>query len=621
MDDLTKNSTHKCNDTCFRYYPLLSFASLIFTASILGWLFYFARYGYDFVDESYYMNWMARPFNYSVSTTQFGFMYHPFYQLFNGNIATLRQANIATSFGLGVFAVWALLGRVFGAQTINSLGRFAISAALATSTFLSFVLIGWWLPTPSYNSLVFQGLLVAATGLILADRTTKPKSILGWALIAIGGWLTFMGKPTSAAALAVISAIYLLLSGEFRVKHILVVCALTLALLILSALLIDGSIMAFIERLRNGAAETGSFHGRYTFAGILRLEDLLLQENTKSALFFMAATVFCAIWLTWVEAGKFALLAQILSATGAALGVLIIGQYLPLQLISGEHRALLIFSAPLAVAFAGIFMALIRDRTRIAWSQWVLFLALLLFPYAFAFGTGNNYWSFIGSAAVFVVLSALIVLGLIAMHPKLVPILLVFGISLQTMVVLQVIHGLASPYAQKHPLVENVVAIDVGVPGASLILPSDHVRYISFAQKIADRAGFIRGTPVIDLSGLTPGFIYALGGNAIGMAWTIGGQPGTREYVIQNLRRVPCDQLAVAWVLAEARGPIAIPAEVLASFGANLPVDFEMVGTIKSPELGPAFGYSGGRQQELYKPSRSREDAIAACETVKRSSS
>ena len=66
--DQTTNSTDKCNDTYFRYYPLLSFVSLIFTASILGWLFWFARYGFDFVDESYYLNWMARPFNYSVSS-------------------------------------------------------------------------------------------------------------------------------------------------------------------------------------------------------------------------------------------------------------------------------------------------------------------------------------------------------------------------------------------------------------------------------------------------------------------------------------------------------------------------------------------------------------------------
>ena len=588
---------------------------------MLGCLFWFARYGFDFVDESFYLNWMARPFNYSVSSTQFGFMYHPLYQLVDGNIAALRQANIATSFCLGLFAGWTLLGRVFGAQTINSLGRFAIAAALATSTLLSVVIIGWWLPTPSYNSLVFQGLLVAATGLILADRTTTPRSILGWVLIATGGWLTFMGKPPSAAALFVISAIYLLFSGSFRVKCMLVACALTVALIILSALLIDGSIMAFIERLRNGAAMAGNLHSRYSFAGMFRLEDLVLQKNTKSALFFSAATVFFVMWLTWVETGAFKLLAQILSATGAALGVFIAVQYFPLQSTSGEHRALLTLSAPLGVAFLGLVIALIGDRARIARPQWVLLFTLLLLPYAYAFGTGNNYWSFIGSAAVFVVLSALIVLGPIAMHPKLEPILLVFGISVQTIVALQVIHSLASPYAQKQPLAENDVVIDVGVPGASLTLSSDHARYISSAHKIADQAGFRRGTPVIDLSGFTPGLIYVLGGDAIGMAWTVGGQPGTREFVIQSLRKVPCNQLAVAWVLTEPLGPIAISPEVLASFGANMVADFEMVGTINSPELGPAFGYSGGRQQKLYKPSRPREDAIAVCETAKRNSS
>lgn len=82
---------------------LLTF-SIIGTVSALVWVLWLSNYGLDFTDESYYLVWMSNPFNYSVSATQFGFIYHPLYEFLGGSIASLRQANILITFCLA----WAL---------------------------------------------------------------------------------------------------------------------------------------------------------------------------------------------------------------------------------------------------------------------------------------------------------------------------------------------------------------------------------------------------------------------------------------------------------------------------------------------------------------------------------
>ena len=179
---------------------LLAIVSVIGSICILGWLLWYCHYGFDFTDEGFYLNWISHPFNYSASLSQFGFLYHPLYQLVGGDIAALRQANVMLNFCLGWSAGWALLSRIFGVRTLSVLPKFAISAGMASSGLLSLVFAGMWLPTPSYNSLAFQGLLITAAGLFLVDKTSSRASMVGCVLIGVGGWLVFMGKPTSAAA-------------------------------------------------------------------------------------------------------------------------------------------------------------------------------------------------------------------------------------------------------------------------------------------------------------------------------------------------------------------------------------------------------------------------------------
>jgi hypothetical protein len=176
----------KKNTHSFTFFPqyLLTVLAAGGTFLILGWLLKYSAYGFDFTDESFYLVWIANPFIYDGSITQFGFVYHPLYKLLGSDIAALRQANILLTFGLAWILTYLFLASMAVDLIKNRFTLLAISAGLATSALIIF---SSWLPTPSYNSLALHALLISATGLILADKNFHRKSIIGWILIGIGG--------------------------------------------------------------------------------------------------------------------------------------------------------------------------------------------------------------------------------------------------------------------------------------------------------------------------------------------------------------------------------------------------------------------------------------------------
>ena len=131
----------------------------------------------------------------------------------------------------------------------NLIARLSIPAGLAASALIAFRLL---LVTPGYNSLNFQALLVAATGLLLAGKKINQASITGWVFIGFGGWLVFITKLSSALALAIAAFIYLLTARKFSIRLLTVPVVCALAFLFARVLIVDGSIVRFIKRIQLG---------------------------------------------------------------------------------------------------------------------------------------------------------------------------------------------------------------------------------------------------------------------------------------------------------------------------------------------------------------------------------
>lgn len=577
--------------------------------AILVWILQYCHYGIDFTDESFYLVWISDPFSYGISSTQFGFIYHPIYQLLDGNIAALRQVNILITILLAWILSNIFLKSVFGDLALEKKQRIIISGIISTASLVS---LTRWLPTPSYNGLALQALFVAAAGLLLADKKVYRASVAGSVLIGIGGWLAFMAKPTTAAALSLCLALYLLVAGKLNFRLFLISLVTALGLLVVSALVIDHSVIAFIGRLKGGFEQSKILGSRQTLYQLFKLQGIPLEGKSILLIMIATAVTFSSAYLSQAKSKAMASISAILSITFtfACLAIVLGGTHKMLSV--GRSQGLLLLSIPFAVFFVVVALYRLGAFAHISRPQWVLAISFLLFPFAYAFGTRSNYWSLGSHAAIFWVFAGIVLLSPVASRVKLPTLLLTFGLAVQLITVALVQTGIETPYRQPQPLYENNYEIEIGGPGSRLIIARDFGLYISEAVDNARRANFVEGTPVIDLSGRSPGILYALGASNIGVPWTLGGYPGSDKYVLDALGRISCEMLSVAWLLTEPDGSRKISPEILWSYGADLDKDFKTVGTFMTAS--GAGGYKERRVQQLLKPVRPVHIAITACE-------
>lgn len=589
--------------------------SIFITASILYWVLWYCRYGFEFSDESFYFIWMSNPSNYSVSTTQFGFIYHPLYKLLNGNIATLRQFNFIITYCLSWILVNVFLKTIFFKQNIRRLHRIVISSAIATMAAASFVSNGVWLPpTPSYNTLNLQALLIVGIGLLMANKNINRISVIGWFLIGLGGWLDFMAKPTTATALGICVCFYLLFSGKTNVRLLFISIITTLTLVILSALVIDGSILSFINRIKDGMEMLFMLDPVYT--KLFRFDKIYFSAKFKFVLVTYTSAVFFATYFSQSKVKILIYSATILSVLFGLISLAIILGITHKEINGGDFQGLFILSIPLTSILLGLSISRFKYFSKVSRAQYALIFILFMLPCIYAFGTNNNYWRISPCSGIFWVLAGLVFLSPVTPSRAFSALLLPIGLAVQMLSVIQVHNGLELPYRQPRHLHDNNYRLDVGNPGSTLMLSRGFAKYIEAAVDLANQSRFSKGTPMIDFTGISPGILYAIGANSIAQPWMIGGYNKNSDlFVVAALKKATCKELATAWLLIEPNGPCRISPDVLLSFGANLTTDYRMVGEIKVAE--DIVLSNKVRTQQILKPIRPIDEAMTACSTMR----
>ena len=575
---------------------------------VLGWLLKYSSYGIDFTDEGNSLVWISNPFAYDVSVTQFGFVYHPLYRLLGGNIVALRQANILITFGLAWSLTYVFLISLAPESREKSIALYAVSAGLATSVF---ILFEPWFPTPSKNSLALQALLITSIGLLLADKTDTHKSVSGWIIIGVGGWLAFMAKPSTALALAMGVFIYLLFSRKFSIRFLLLAVVIAIVLLFASALLIDSSIMGFVQRLQLGIESGEILDAQHTFLEILRIDRFYLGKKLTLAILVVFALSFLATWGVWKKKKKGLLVSLSISFAFFALTVLLAIGHIHRIAALGEFHGLLIFGVVFAAVLVGVMLGHVKALKEITVSQWAIAGMFLVMPYIYVFGTNNNYWQFASSAAIFWLLAGLTLLG-----PLRDTCLLVLPLALAAQVVTAILlqTGFEQPYRQPDPLRFNDTNQKIAPQQTTLLLSASYASYLDNAITVARDSGFKPMTPVIDLSGQSPGILYAIGAESIGKPWLLGGYRGSLNFAKAGLARTSCEKIATAWLLLEPNGPRSISTELITSLGAAFPEGYEQVGSWQTAE--GAGGFAEKRIQRLYKPINQNE-TLRVCQALR----
>lgn len=579
------------------FQKLLLLLCAVGTTLLIWQLTKYSAYGIDFTDESFYMVWISNPFIYDVSLSQFGFVYHPLYVLLSGDIAALRQANILITFTFAWSLTYFFLHSLAPELKEYKSNLLVISAALATS---SFILFDSWILTPSYNSLNLQALLIAATGLVLAKKKADHKSIIGWLLIGVGGWLAFMAKPSTALALAVGVFIYLLFARKLSIRMLALAAISALVLLSISAMLIDGSLMRFANRILLGIELAKHLGGGHILSQIFRIDNFQLNVKFKLFILLVGGAVFFALWSMYAKNKKWQFIGFLfLIAFFSVTGLLTLGQVHRAAGL-GQFQGLLFFSVVYAVVIFTLALGRQRALKSVTSQQWMIAALFFAMPHIYAFGTNGNYWTAGSSAVIFWLLAGLTLLGPMIRERDSWIFLLPAALAAQAVTATLLQTGLEEPYRQTQPLRLNASSLKIGPERSEIVLSDGYAKYFTSVELVVREAGFKPTTPMIDLSGQSPGILYSIGAENIGQAWTIGGYPGSLKLAKAALARISCEKISVAWILFEQDGPRSIPIELMLSLGANFPSSYRLVGKWKTAD--GAGGYKDPRTQDLYEP-------------------
>ena len=249
-----------------------------------------ANRGLDLTDEGFYLNWISDPYAWDMSTTQFGFIYHPLYVLLGNDIVLLRRSTILVTLGLSWVATYLALG-----PASREWSRAVVLSATTGIAGVGLTIYNRWLLTPSYHTLVLHSGLLVVIGMLLlwsgGPATPRPcrsqkqtwrldRTSAGALLLGVGGAALFVARPPSGAAAAVVIAVTLVAGGRLTKRSIPIVAVSAAGSLIVLAVAVDGSLVEFVRRLTVGAREASLMEAGHSLSDLWSLDGLGLDRPT-----------------------------------------------------------------------------------------------------------------------------------------------------------------------------------------------------------------------------------------------------------------------------------------------------------------------------------------------------
>lgn len=531
--------------------------------------------GIDLTDEGYYLNWISNPWLYQYYVSQFGYIYHPIYQLLASDFVLLRIFNALFTYALGLMLSYLIIQRLSTHQSKDF--YLVASAGIALSSLLILMITGHWLPSPSYNSLCFQGLMITTIGMVLSDSNHKHSVLLAAFLIGLGGWLVFMAKPTSALLLCIVVPLYFALELKKYWRMLLGAGLVSLGLLIITAFYVDGSIMQFIKRYQMGLLLLDSMGSKHGVDNLLRLD--LFKVSMVDQYKFLLISVFITCLFLCIQRGSSKLKLIAIAVMLVTLTVMLWYAFSNngIKINTPRYHPLILWAPLLAAMVCGVFCRRINQPAKITGK---LIFVLLILPYVYAAGSGNNYWETAAGAMLFWMLASLMMLGKTTPNHTPITVLSLVVASLSVKVLLDAQN---SPYRQTEAIAHQASGFINPHTQKELILPKDTAIYLNDLSQLLQKTGFKEHTPVIDFTGHHPGTLYFMQANAIGQAWAIGGYDGSDAMAALALNQASCHEIANAWLLIEKDGRRRINYKILEQHGILADkTQYQKMGMIKT---------------------------------------
>jgi hypothetical protein len=342
----------------------------------------------------------------------------------------------------------------------------------------------------------------------------------------------------------------------------------------------------FVERMTQAADDTRVLGSGHNLAHALQLGTL--SASSQLRVLFAAAAGMAFVVTVFPRLATFTIVAVV-----GATYLVIRGEWQPLAY---EHEQGLLFAA---IALGTVVGSVLINRRRlgeIARDRATPYIvALVLLPYAFAFGTNNPMWFAMAIAGCSWSFAATLFLLRSKGSGSREEVIRVIGLAIASVLVAAALlrSSSAMPYRQSSRISD--MRETVTLQGSTLRVSDSLAATIRDLQRGARTAGFRDRTPVIDLTGRSPGLLYAIVARPLGSAWIPGAYPGDDAHAERVIEREPRGRARASWVLTEADGHRAIDASVLRVIGRDLATDYTVVATALS---------DAGKELQLWRPRR-----------------
>lgn len=587
------------------------------TVGIAAWA---APRGFDFIDTGCYFLEYKFPADVADTHTTYHLVARPFFLLVGENITAFRCLSWILVWASALLFAWGWrrhlntlyerenapisLGTVLGMMLLASAANYTIKPAALT-----------------YNSLNFVGMAVALglffDGTARLMRREKTDAWLGIGEIAAGALaatVDILIKPTTAVFLVAAIVGYCLVSNEIslRMKKRLAGVAVAAGLAGVAAMVVFvGGIGPFLERIRTlvSIADNHAYMDEL-YARVWREFGELGAFLVHDLKYVAAAMVVGAITLLALRKRKDAF-AKTAVVFGAIIFALWLHGTIAAKLWRGSHQlyfdgvvARLYLGAALTASAMALLSFLVvppelrpAKAQRHAWPKILLWLLLVLTPFAGAFGTTTSIYlngalySVCWLAALFLALAEL---GALWRTRLLLPFATV---PLAVYAVAQLFHGqIYMPYMNPRPLWEQTVPTVVGSKNSKVLLDQPASDFINQTRTILVEHGFKPGDDIFCFFNI-PGLVYAVGGRSPIIPWYFGriyvNNP-VEEYYMQAAGP---ERRAHAWIITQA--DVAQFHDHFVRGGINFPDGYEEIG-------GPLVNPQSGLPVRIWKPRGSR---------------
>lgn len=559
-------------------------------ALVAAWVGYrwilWSRRGFDFQDEGSYLLLSQDPWRNTFSSL-FGFVLHPLYLLSfqDPGWFRLNSVLVLAAAAMGCAYAWWVRNKIFSGDILGKLG---VAALLITGALLVY---SDGRRTPSYDTLVFLGALVAWAGYFGLGEE-RGLRFWSWCAIANGLFFSFLAKWPSGVLMVPLFFWMIWKNNLWRRSDLALVLALTFSLAAFWTWWIGIQAIRETAQMVDFLVNKSISHGPQLLPYYGATLVNFLYRCLRAFAYGLPLLLF--FWLLYRRK------ARNLSPLPAVAWVL------PWVILAGG----LFFGLTRAGAssFSRVGSNVVAEVLWLAaaclmvcpWRGWPRFgfrllesIGLFLTPFILGFGTASALGDYVGHGALFFQLVGLGILGVLLHQGAPRPLVISF---IFLGVILNLFRAEASLRDQFRTAPMNECVVPWPSPdGGTIYLDAEKARLLGELQAKLGEQQFKRGDPIVAIGDM-PGIVYFLGGYSPGANWYPATHSEHLRFALALLQSVPPEAREQAFLIINEKSPLyAQKDEILRWVGAGEPY-----------EVGPYLINSAPERFFLWPPRQSR---------------